>query len=131
MIQDERYPFRKSWRWQFVRLIDFLLSFFSAWVCRRAFPHPIKHILVVRLDQIGDSVCSLPVFSILKGRFPDAKITALVGTEGEAILAHNPWIDQILVFRSNWFSRSGRFNLFEYFKVVSSLRKMNLDLGYD
>ncbi len=76
-------------------------------------------------------MCSLPVFPILKKRFPNAKITVLVGEEGKAILDHNPFVDQIIVFRSNWFSRKKWQNPFEFFQVLTTLRKRRYDLGFD
>jgi len=76
-------------------------------------------------------VCSIPAFRAVKGRFPQAKITALVSKEGEEVLKKNPFIDEILVFKSHWFSRGNKFNPFEYFKMVSELKKRNFDLGYD
>ena len=128
---DKRYPFSRSWRWYFVRLFDFFFDPFSKRFHQSEFPKSVKNILVIRLDQIGDLVCSLPVFRILKRRFPDAKITTLVGQEGKAVLDQNPFIDRLIVFRSNWFSRNRWANPLEFFQVFSELRKTQYDLGFD
>lgn len=130
-MDNERYPYQKSWRWYFVKAFDLVFDRFSKRLRETKFPSSVKNILVIRLDQIGDLVCSLPVFPALKTRFPGAKITALVGEEGKAILDQNPFIDQLIVFRSNWFSRKKWSSPFEYFKILSLLRKSNYDLAFD
>lgn len=126
-----RYPFQKSSRWQFVRGFDFFFDRFQAFNSSKPFPQEVKKILVVRLDHIGDLVCTLPVLPILKERFPQATITVLTGAEGEAILKENPFVDELIVFRSNWFSRRKVLNASEFFEILSQLRKAKFDLGYD
>ena len=133
-VDRERYPYKKSWRWHFVRAFDFFLDRFSKRFQKIPFPNPVRNILVVRLDQIGDLVCSLPVFQALKTKFPNAKITALVGEEGKAILDQNPFVDRLIVFHSNWFSKKkwrNPRNPFEFFQILAMLRKQKYDLGFD
>lgn len=90
---------------------------FRVWalVARRAPPTdprgvPFTKILVIRLDHIGDVVMATPLFRALRGRYPSAHITALVGSWSRDIVAQNPHIDQILVFDAPWWSniRAGR-----------------------
>lgn len=127
----ERYPFAKSWRWQFVRLFDFLSERFVRPRKSVLFPNLVRNILVIRLDQIGDLICALPVFPVLRMRFPNARITVLTSAEGRVIFKGNPFIDHILVFKSNWYSRSKIVNPIELFKIISQLRKIRYDLGFD
>ena len=131
MAQDERYPFRKSWRWHIVRLLDLIFDLFSSRLRKRVFPERVQKILVIKLDQIGDVVCSLPVFPILRRQFPNAKISALVGKEGEAILNRNPFVDEVITFRANWFARNSWFNPLEFARVLFTLKKKGFDLGFD
>ena len=126
-----RYPFRRSWRWKLVECADSILDHFASKNHSIDFPESVQRILVVRLDHIGDVVCSLPVFGILKKRFPAARMTALVGSEGEAILKHHSDVDEVIVFRQNWFSRSGGVDGEELFRVLSLLRDRSYDVGYD
>jgi ADP-heptose:LPS heptosyltransferase len=51
--------------------------------------------LVIRRDNIGDLVCTTPLFAALRGRHPDAHIAALVNTYNEAVLAGNPDVDAV------------------------------------
>lgn len=130
-MANTRYPFRRSWRWHIVRLCDGVLDLFAPPHRKAAFPESIRNILVIRLDQIGDVVCSLPVFSILKQRFPYARLSVLVSEEGKAILEHNPYVDRIVVFRANWFSRHGSVDLEELFRLMALLRETRYELGFD
>ncbi len=130
-VTNTRYPFQKSWRWRLVQAFDFTFDWFGTFNSSKPFPQTVKNILVVRLDHIGDLICSLPVFPILKERFPNATITVLTGAEGEAILKENPFVDQLIVFRSNWFLRKKILNAIEFFEVLSLLRKAKFDVGYD
>jgi heptosyltransferase-2 len=129
--QSKQYPFQKSWRWAFVRLFDSICGLALKPRQSALFPNLVRNILVIRLDQIGDLVCALPVFPVLRMRYPNARITVLTGKEGPAILKGNPFIDHVLVFESNWFSKSKMVNFAELFKVFSWLRKIRFDLGFD
>jgi ADP-heptose:LPS heptosyltransferase len=56
------------------------------------------NILVVRRDNIGDLVCTTPLFSALRSRFPQAWIGALVNSYNAAVLDRNPDLDQVIVY---------------------------------
>ncbi len=56
----------------------FLASWCLSGVLRLLFPRPPKRpkrILIIRLDEIGDMITTLPVFARLKTAYPEAKIT--------------------------------------------------------
>ena len=131
MTYNYRYPFKKSWRWGVVRFFDWALSPFSKHFKEKKFPERVERILVVRLDQIGDLVCSIPTFPILKKRYPNAKIYVLTGREGKAVFSQNPYVDEIIVFHSNWFTRSTMSHPFEGVGLIFYLRKKAFDLGFD
>lgn len=58
----------------------------------------MKSVLVVRRDNIGDLVCTTPLFSALRRRYPGAWIGALVNSYNAAVLDRNPDLDQVLVY---------------------------------
>lgn len=130
---NKRYPFSRSWRWILVRLCDYALDLFREFNRKGSFPSRVQKVLVVRLDQIGDLMCALPVFPALRKCFPKAEITALVGEGGDAILKGNPYLNDVIVFSPNWFSRahtdSARRQSF--FDVVAELQERRFDIGYD
>lgn len=54
-----------------------------------------KSFLVIRCDKIGDMVCTTPLFTALRARFPDAQICALANTYNSVVLERNPFIDHV------------------------------------
>jgi ADP-heptose:LPS heptosyltransferase len=52
-------------------------------------------ILVIRRDNIGDLVCTTPLFAALRARYPQAHIAALVNSYNGAVLDGNPHIDAV------------------------------------
>jgi len=57
-----------------------------------------RRILVVRRDNIGDLVCTTPLFDALRGALPDAHISALVNSYNAAVLMRNPALDAVHVY---------------------------------
>ncbi len=55
-------------------------------------------ILVIRRDNIGDLVCTTPVFTALRQYFPDACLCALVASYNRAVLDHNPDLDAVFAY---------------------------------
>lgn len=54
-----------------------------------------KSFLVIRRDNIGDMVCTTPLFAALRAHFPDARICALANTYNSVVLDRNPFIDHV------------------------------------
>lgn len=54
-----------------------------------------KKILIVRRDNIGDLVCTTPLFTALRGQFPAAKLHALVNSYNAPVLAGHPAVDVV------------------------------------
>ena len=64
-------------------------------------PRPTREaprVLVVRRDNIGDLVCTLPVFEGIRHRYPNAHIGALVNSYNAPLLDGNPHIDRVHVY---------------------------------
>lgn len=62
-------------------------------------PAERPNILVIRRDNIGDLVCTTPVFSALRARFPRAWIAALVNRYSAPVLEGNPDLDAVFSYR--------------------------------
>lgn len=56
----------------------------------------IKHILISRVDNIGDVILTLPLAGILKKNFPNVKITFLCRDYVRAIIEHCDHVDDFL-----------------------------------
>jgi len=61
---------------------------------------PLKRILVVRTDRLGDVILTLPMFPLLRRCFPDASIAVLIRRYTAELLEGNPYIDEVL-----WYDR--------------------------
>lgn len=55
-------------------------------------------ILVIRRDNIGDLVCTTPLFDALRKHWPDAQIDALVNSYNGPVLAGNPDLNHIYAY---------------------------------
>lgn len=60
-----------------------------------------QSILVVRRDNIGDLVCTTPLFSALRSHYPNACIAALVNSYNAPVLAGNPDVDEIWIYQKH------------------------------
>jgi heptosyltransferase III len=90
----------------------------------------MKKILIIRRDNIGDLVCTTPVFEAIKARYPDASIHALVNSYNSAVLEGNPHVSEIHVYEK----LKHRINLFSIplailrrLRLMLTLRSMNFD----
>jgi ADP-heptose:LPS heptosyltransferase len=84
-------------------------------------PGPIRKILFVRLDRIGDVVLSTPAFGALKKHFPGAELTVLLRSSTRGLLEQNPHVDRILTV-----DRAG-----EFANVIRQLQAERFDLLID
>jgi len=58
----------------------------------------MRSVLVVRRDNIGDLVCTTPLFSALRSRFPQAWVGALVNSYNAPVLEGNPDLDAVYAY---------------------------------
>jgi heptosyltransferase-2 len=87
----------------------------------------IKNILVIRLDRIGDTVMTTPIFRALKEKWSDAQITVLANPVNKNIVINNPFIDCILIYDRENKHKSLKSRL-SFFKDV---REMEFDIVID
>ena len=55
-------------------------------------------ILFIRRDNIGDLVCTTPLFTAMRQRFPNAYLCALVTRYNRAVLDHHPALDKVVAY---------------------------------
>ncbi|MBU4276682.1 MAG: putative lipopolysaccharide heptosyltransferase III [Proteobacteria bacterium] len=58
-----------------------------------------RRALIVKLGHIGDVLVTTPVISALKERWPGLAVDVVVNPGTEAMVAHNPQINQVMVLR--------------------------------
>ena len=59
---------------------------------------PLRRILLVQTQRLGDVLCATPLFTAVRRQFPRAHITALVHRPMDQILENNPDLDAILTY---------------------------------
>ena len=94
----------------------------------------IKRILVVKLDHIGDFVCTLPAIDRLRAAFPDAEITLLAAAASIALAKLSSSIDHVVQF--DFFSArsiAGKraISEAELDALAAQLRPRHFDLAVD
>jgi len=55
-------------------------------------------ILVIRRDNIGDLICTTPLFEALRRHYPDAYLAALVNSYNEPAIRGNPFLNDIFAY---------------------------------
>ncbi len=91
----------------------------------------VKKILVIKLRHIGDVLLTVPVFRALRENFPSARISALVNSGTEEVLAGNPLIDEIIVFDRN-IKKMGHLQRFpKELSFLKMIRAKNFDMTVD
>jgi ADP-heptose:LPS heptosyltransferase len=88
-------------------------------------------ILVVRRDNIGDLVCTLPLISALRRRYPTAYLAALVNSYNAPVLAGNPELDDVFLYGKSKHLKPGSSlfgNWLARFKMIWELRRQSFDL---
>ncbi|HEU4753607.1 MAG TPA: hypothetical protein VFU47_10910, partial [Armatimonadota bacterium] len=51
---------------------------------------PLRRILIVQTQRLGDVLCATPLFTAVRNRFPRARIDALVHHPLDTLLTANP-----------------------------------------
>lgn len=84
----------------------------------------VQKILFITLSNLGDVILTTPVLSLLRGNFPEAKITILVGPRAYPVLAGSSLADEVMIYdkESPWLQR---------WKLVKGLRRSRFDLVVD
>ena len=97
----------------------------------------IESILIIRLGAIGDVVRTLPAVNALRNRFPTAHIGWVVEEKARDVLAHQPEIDEAIIFQRNRWKR-GILNplnflrtIGEVYRSVKELRGKHYDIAFD
>lgn len=90
-----------------------------------------QRILVIRRDNIGDLLCTTPLLSALRARYPEAWIGVLANSYNAPALDGNPDIDEVLVYRKAKHAPAGTSRLSVWLgtlRMLLRLRAMRLDL---
>ena len=96
-------------------------------------PGNIANILLVKLDNVENTVLSTVVPKNLKLHYRGAKITFLVSTPAKNIVINNPYVDEVICYDAPWITNRGKsFSEFlKFFKLVREFSLHKYDIGFD
>ncbi|UXY15567.1 glycosyltransferase family 9 protein [Chitiniphilus purpureus] len=81
-------------------------------------------ILLIRRDNIGDLVCTTPLFDALRERHPRAHLAALVNSYNAPVLAGNPALDAVHVYTKAKHRPAGTSRLAVYWQTLQLIRRL-------
>nr|WP_276551486.1 glycosyltransferase family 9 protein [Erwinia mallotivora] len=92
----------------------------------------IRRILVIRIDFLGDMVCTTPFLHSLRKRWPEAEIHVLANKYNASVLDNNPDVDVVhhYVYSKHYHKnlRAGFLNsLTDRIRLISKLRKLKFN----
>ena len=88
----------------------------------------IHRIAVFKMRNIGDVLMITPVLRALRETFPEARISVIVNSGTEAMLARNPHIDEVLVYQRDGSPHGPLGRPGAELQFVRELRKRRFDL---
>jgi heptosyltransferase-3 len=88
----------------------------------------IHRLAVFKMRNIGDVLMITPALRALRETFPQARITVVVNSGTEAMLAHNPHVDEVLVYQRTEHKTGLLTRLLYELQFVRELRKRKFDL---
>lgn len=93
-----------------------------------------QKILFVRMDHLGDIICTLPSCKVLKERFPSASITFLCASWSKNVLEAVPHLyDELLVWDAPWHNKTKNYKmglraLLKFFMFLPKISGRNFDI---
>jgi ADP-heptose:LPS heptosyltransferase len=91
-----------------------------------------RNILIIDFGQLGDVVLSLPALKVIRKRFPNARLTVLVGRPGSQIVTLSGFANEVIeVDRVSLRDGSKLVSIARIFKLVGKVRKAKFDFVID
>ena len=90
----------------------------------------IKHILVINLKYLGDSIWMLPFVENLKINMPDIKLSVLVNKGTDAFFYNCPAVDNVIPFPRNDIKNHWLGGI-RFISFIRNLRKLKPDMVID
>lgn len=128
------YMFKKKRYSLLMPVFDILgaLIFFPIIIFKKNIPRGPKKILVVRLDHIGDFICTTPLLGNLKRHFPGARITVLINSVSKDLAYRDPNIDKVITFSPLYLARGDKTSTLKgLLRVIKDVRNIGFDLGVE
>lgn len=92
---------------------------------------PVRRVLVLRPDHLGDLLFATPALRRLRAGLSGVEIVALVGPWGEPILRRSPSVDSLITWDIPWFNRRPRRHVAEPYLSAVRLARTLERRGFD
>ncbi len=89
-------------------------------------PSCVRSVLVVRLDRMGDLLCTTPMLSAIRYLFPKARLTLVVSPYTAHLVEGSPVVDEVLVYPRKKYGGT----LAEKIKFLKHLKTRQFDLAF-
>jgi lipopolysaccharide heptosyltransferase II len=86
-----------------------------------------KKILIIKLSAVGDVILSIPSIRAIRQKYPDAKISVLVGRKSRKIIRNCPYVDDTIVYEET----SKKDSLVSLLRMARILSKEDFDIVVD
>jgi len=129
-----KYVFKRRFCILIIFIFDIfgIVLFFPFRLFKKPAPLNPKKILVIRLDHIGDFVCTTPLLKNIRKRFPDAKITVIVNSVSKELAYRDPHIDNVITFSPHHLARGDKSDLIKGLaRIIKDVRDADFDLGIE
>ena len=92
---------------------------------------PMKKILFIRRDNIGDLICTTPAIHAVREKYPDIKIGILINTYNADVVANNPDTDEVYIYeKAKHTEYKNRFSVwFSNAKLLLKIQKERYDVA--
>lgn len=90
----------------------------------------MTRILIVRRDNIGDLICTLPLIASIRKHYPEARIDLLVNSYCAPVVANNPDVDHVYIYTKAKHKEAGETAFGVYLKrfwLTLTLRWLRYD----
>lgn len=97
-------------------------------------PTQTPSLLLLRLDGIGDNVCSWPALELLRDKLPAARISLAAGPWATPLYRECPWVDEVIEWDSGLFGLfrgRGMNGLRHDLQISEELRMRGFAAGID
>lgn len=115
-----------------------LILLFPFILKKNKFPSKVKKILILRPDHIGDVVMSTSIYKAIKKKFPECKLSVMVGEWGKEVLLGNPYINEIIIHNCPWWKkvRNEKAGYLKWLfkdlpEIIKKIKKEKFDIGID
>jgi ADP-heptose:LPS heptosyltransferase len=91
-------------------------------------------LILLRLDGIGDNICSWPALQLLREQLPGSTISLAVGPWAAPLYRECPWVDEVISWDSGLFGLfrgKGIRGILTDFRIARQLGTQKFDIGID